>query len=70
MTPWTAAYQAPPSMGFSRQEYWSGGPLPSPNLHNTICQLHLSKARKQLKDSKFEDRTIEIIQSELEKEKI
>ena len=27
--PWTAAYQAPPSMGFSRQEYWSGLPLPS-----------------------------------------
>ena len=30
VTPWTAAYQAPPSMGFSRQEYWSGVPLPSP----------------------------------------
>ena len=29
-TPWTAAYQAPPSMTFSRQEYWSGVPLPSP----------------------------------------
>ena len=28
-TPWTAAYQAPPSMGFSMQEYWSGVPLPS-----------------------------------------
>ena len=27
-TPWTAAYQAPPFMGFSRQEYWSGVPLP------------------------------------------
>ena len=27
VTPWTAAYQAPPSMGFSRQEYWSGVPL-------------------------------------------
>ena len=31
-TPWTAAYQAPPSMGFSRQEYWSGLPLPSPKI--------------------------------------
>ena len=31
-TPWTAAHQAPPSMGFSRQEYWSGVPLPSPKL--------------------------------------
>ena len=30
VTPWTAAHQAPPSMGFSRQESWSGVPLPSP----------------------------------------
>ena len=29
-TPWTAAHQAPLPMGFSRQEYWSGSPLPSP----------------------------------------
>ena len=29
-TPWTVDYQAPPSMGFSRQEYWSGLPFPSP----------------------------------------
>ena len=35
-TPWTAAHQAPLSMGFSRQEYWSGVPSPSPNeiLHS------------------------------------
>ena len=33
--PWTVAYQAPPSTGFSRQEYWSGLPFPSPgNLPN------------------------------------
>ena len=31
-TPWTAAYQIPPSMGFSRQEYWSGVPSPSPKI--------------------------------------
>ena len=31
-TPWTASYQAPPSMGFSRQEYWSGLLLPSPPI--------------------------------------
>ena len=37
-TPWTAAYQAPPPMGFSSQEYWSGLPLPSPT---TI--MHYSK---------------------------
>ena len=36
-TPWTAAYQAPPSMGFSRQEYWSGVPLPS--LHVIFSPL-------------------------------
>ena len=29
-TPWTVDYQVPPSMGFSRQEYWSGLPFPSP----------------------------------------
>ena len=32
-TPWTAAYQAPPFMGFPRQEYWRGLPLPSPIVH-------------------------------------
>ena len=32
-TLWTAAYQAPPSMGFSRQEYWNGVPLPSPSIY-------------------------------------
>ena len=32
--PWTVAYQAPPSMGFSRQEYWSGLPCPSPQEHS------------------------------------
>ena len=31
-TPWTAAHQPPPSMGFSRQEYWSGVPLPLPKF--------------------------------------
>ena len=35
-TPWTAAHQAPPSMGFSRQEYWSGVPLPCP-VYMYIC---------------------------------
>ena len=37
--PWTVAHQAPPSMGFSRQKYWSGAPLPSPfdQLAYTKC---------------------------------
>ena len=33
--PWTAAHQAPPSMGFSRQEYWNGVPLPSPKTQHS-----------------------------------
>ena len=42
-TPWTAAYQAPPSMGFSRQEYWSGVPWPSPE--NSIEVPQKTKSR-------------------------
>ena len=53
-TPWTAAHQAPPSMGFSKQEYWSGAPSPSPeqwwltsNHHSSLFvllqSLYLSK---------------------------
>ena len=48
-TSWTAAHQAPPSMGFSRQEYWSGVPLPSPKWHATslqvMIQMYISKIR-------------------------
>ena len=40
VTPWTAAYQAPPSMGFPRQEYWSGVPLPSPIYNQIFDQLY------------------------------
>ena len=40
--PWTAAHQAPPSMGFSRQEYWSGVPLPSPiNIYMSLTRAFL-----------------------------
>ena len=46
-TPWTAAHQAPPSMGFSRQEYWSGVPLPSPtNLDNILKSRDITLATK------------------------
>ena len=38
-TPWTAAFQAPPSTGFSRREYWSGVPLPS--LYAYLTCLHI-----------------------------
>ena len=41
-TPWTAAHEAPPSTGFSRQDYWSGVPLPSPrSCHTPINILQL-----------------------------
>ena len=51
-TPSTAAYQAPPSTGFSRHEYWSGVPSPSPNVYMTFrqvtsqCELLISKNKK------------------------
>ena len=42
-TPWTAAHQAPPSMGFSRQKYWSGVPLPSPTTRLTRRKIPKSE---------------------------
>ena len=45
-TPWTAAHQASPSMGFSRQEYWSGVPLPSSIEGFRNIQTLLSRVRK------------------------
>ena len=48
-TPWTVAYQAPPSMGFSRQEYWSGLPFPSPGIFPTQgLNLSLPHCRQTL----------------------
>ena len=54
-TQWTAAYKAPPSMGFSRLEYWSGFPLPSPSVHveapiksKLVAKIHLEVSYKNL----------------------
>ena len=44
-TPWTAAYQAPLSLGFSRQEYWSGVPLPSP--FESLVDRKMEKKKKK-----------------------
>ena len=44
-TPWTAAYPAPPSTGFSRQEHWSGVPLPSPLSGFNSCFNYLYARR-------------------------
>ena len=46
-TPWTAAYQAPLSMGFSRQDYWSGVPWPSPKHVSQISIRHHTWAWSQ-----------------------
>ena len=46
-TPWTAAYQAPPSMGFSRQEYWSGVPFLQARVQQYM-NLELSDVRLDL----------------------
>ena len=42
-TPWTVAYQAPPSMGFSRQECWSGLPFPSPGSSRPRNRAQISR---------------------------
>ena len=54
-TPWTAAYQAPPSMGFSRQEYWSRVPLLSPviivlQLCKMLLMGNIRKCIKNIQD--------------------
>ena len=59
-TPWTAAYQAPPSMGFSRQEYRSRVPLPSPSKMDTRGQIllwfHLCRIPRIGKFTEIENR--------------
>ena len=67
VTPWIVAYEAPPTMGFSRQEYWSGLPFPSPGdlpdpvieprspaLHRQTlyCLSHQGRQRNKLKATK------------------
>ena len=53
-TPWTAAHQAPPSMGFSRQEYWSRVPLPSP-MRKTGLHKTKNDAEQNAKSAKVEE---------------
>ena len=54
-TPWTAAHQAPSPMGFSRQEYWSGVPSPSPirhdwatNTYNTLRNYYVLRSMRKM----------------------
>ena len=55
---WTAAYQAPPSMGFSRQEYWSGLPLPSP-LYGKALNIDSTSALSFPKHNKHQVRYLQ-----------
>ena len=65
-TPWTAAYQAPPSKGFSRQEYWSGVPLPSPR-NNSYSWVFESRVQKREEGQKYtwKSLSVEMFQSEI-----
>ena len=66
-TPWTAAHQAPPSMVFSKQEYWSGVPLPSPplDLVSFISKFIMYSLNKHLGSpaihSSFESRPVSLL---------
>ena len=48
-TPWTATHQAPPSMGFSRQEYWNGLPFPSPHSLRSGQKIRIAYNLKGMK---------------------
>ena len=50
MTPWTVAHQAPPSLGFSRQEHWSGAPFPS-QMHESESESEDAQFKMYVKES-------------------
>ena len=57
-TPWTAACQAPPSMGFSRQEYWSGVALPSPHISVSYFKNHTRDNPSENRSFNKRERTV------------
>jgi len=62
VTPWTAAYQAPPSMGFSRQEYWSGVPLPKASQMKRSNLENQNKSTSLKRDHQEQERIFDIVQ--------
>ena len=49
MTPWMITRQAPLSVGFSRQEFWSRLPFPSPSSYSSVCQIETESRKVQLR---------------------
>ena len=69
-TPWTAAYQAPTFLGFSRQEDWSGVPLPSPNYCTIALISHAIKVMLkilQASHQQYVNSKLPEVQADLEK---
>ena len=62
-TPWTAAYQAPPPMGFSRQEYWSGVPLPSPHLKSADEETETLRGGRPKSEAHSRSPTMKYVQA-------
>ena len=66
VTPWTVAYQAPLSLGFSKQEYWSGLPFPSPRdlpkktTQNVLILLNIWNSFKNVSSTKPQSKTRQI----------
>ena len=49
-TPWTVVAQAPQSMRFSKQEYWSGSPLPSPNIMSIPIKISITNVIQRINE--------------------
>ena len=67
-TPWTAALQAPPSMGFSRQEYWSGVPLPSPSSHVKLYYFRPAYPVEELEEETVAEDDAELTLNKVDEE--
>ena len=65
-TPWTAAYQAPPSMGFSGQEYWSGLPLPSTYLWTIFLKNYQNLIKPKLSYYKLKKKNLRDINIQMQ----
>ena len=67
-TPWIVAYQAPPSMGFSRQESWSRLPFPSPRSKRLLISWLQSPSAVILEPKKIKSATVYIVSAPISRE--